>query len=145
MKKTTFSTAQDCEAAFYEALEACDLEAMMEVWAEDEDVVCIHPGGPRLVGYELVRDSWVQIFASGQRLRFHLTDQSRITTMMLSIHSMHENLMLQGDERTRHTVACTNVFVRGASGWRMVVHHASQLPEAPRSVQSEPEPPKVIH
>ena len=41
MKKTTFSTAQDCEAAFYEALEACDLEAMMEVWAEDEEVVCI--------------------------------------------------------------------------------------------------------
>ncbi len=97
------------------------------------------------MGYELVRDSWVQIFASGQRLRFHLTDQSRITTVMLSIHSMHENLMLQGDDRTRHTVACTNVFVRGASGWRMVVHHASQLPEAPRSVQSESEPPKVIH
>ena len=55
MKKTTFSTAQDCEAAFYEALEACDLEAMMEVWAEDEEVVCVHPGGPRLAGLQQVR------------------------------------------------------------------------------------------
>ena len=69
MKKTTFPTPQDCEAAFYEALEAADLEAMMEVWAEDEEIVCVHPGGPRLSGYEQIRDNWAQIFRSGERLQ----------------------------------------------------------------------------
>ena len=33
-----------------EALERSDLDAMMEVWADDEEVVCVHPGGPRVVG-----------------------------------------------------------------------------------------------
>ena len=41
----------------------------MEVWAEDEEIVCIHPGGPRLTGYDRVRESWTQIFASRQRLQ----------------------------------------------------------------------------
>ena len=33
--KPIFPTPQDAEAAFYEALERADLEAMMAVWAED--------------------------------------------------------------------------------------------------------------
>ena len=63
MKKTTFPTPQDAETAFYEALEAGNLDAMMEVWAEDEEIVCVHPGGERLVGYDAVRSSWAQIAA----------------------------------------------------------------------------------
>ena len=47
-----FPTAQDAEAAFYEAFETGDLEAMMNVWAEDEEIVCVHPGEARLVGYD---------------------------------------------------------------------------------------------
>jgi hypothetical protein len=38
---------------------------MMAVWAEADDIVCVHPQGPRLVGFEAVRDSWMQIFAGG--------------------------------------------------------------------------------
>ena len=41
-------TAQDAENAFYEALEHGDLEGMMAVWAEDEEIICVHPTGPRL-------------------------------------------------------------------------------------------------
>ena len=37
MSPRIFPTAQDAENAFYEALERCDLEAMMAVWAEDEE------------------------------------------------------------------------------------------------------------
>ena len=50
MKKTNFPTPQDAEAAFYDALENADLEAMMEVWSEDEEVSCVHPGGRRIAG-----------------------------------------------------------------------------------------------
>ena len=48
MSGKIFPAAQDAENAFYEALERCDLDGMMAVWAEDEDIVCIHPTGARL-------------------------------------------------------------------------------------------------
>src|SRR5256884_9710460 len=60
-----FPTAQDAENAFYEALERCDLDGMMAVWAEDEDIVCIHPTGARLTGQDEVRSGWARIFAGG--------------------------------------------------------------------------------
>src|SRR5262249_25141406 len=101
VKKSTFPTPQDAEAAFYEALEAADLEAMMEVWAEDEEIVCIHPGGPRLAGYEQVRESWSQMFRAGQRLKVHLTGQVVHSGMMLSVHSVYENILVQGQARAR--------------------------------------------
>jgi len=47
-----FPTAQDAETAFYEALERCDLDGMMAVWAEDEDILCVHPTGGRLTGHD---------------------------------------------------------------------------------------------
>ena len=50
MSGKIFPTAQDAENAFYEALERCDLEGMMAVWAEDEDIVCVHPAGGRCAG-----------------------------------------------------------------------------------------------
>ena len=75
MKKTLFPTPQDAEAAFYEAFMKRDLEAMMAVWADDDEIYCVHPRGPRLTGVAQVRESWRQIFASGQSLRFRLREQ----------------------------------------------------------------------
>ena len=92
MKKTLFATPQDAEAAFYEALVKRDLEAMMEVWADDDDSYCVHPGGVRVSGVERIRESWRRIFASGQDLRFSLRDQQMIHTMMLAVHSVYEHI-----------------------------------------------------
>ena len=55
MTTKIFATPQDCEAAFYEALERSDLEAMMLVWSEDEEVLCVHPGGARVTGLAPLR------------------------------------------------------------------------------------------
>ena len=56
MSKTIiFSTPDDAEQAFYEALSRGDLEAMMNVWAEDEEVVCVQPGGSRFTGLASIR------------------------------------------------------------------------------------------
>jgi ketosteroid isomerase-like protein len=142
-----FPTAQDAENAFYEALERCDLDAMMAVWAEDEEIVCVHPGGPRLSGQDQVRESWARIFSGGPRARVHIASQVAINGMMLAVHSVHENFTLQGgskgDARPVPVVA-TNVYLRSSAGWRMIVHHAS-----PASAQSEPAPreaaPKLLH
>ena len=69
MSAKIFPTAQDAENAFYEALERCDLESMMAVWAEDEEIICVHPAAGRLTGQDQVRESWAQIFSGGPRAR----------------------------------------------------------------------------
>ncbi len=142
MKKTTFPTPQDAEAAFYEALESADLEAMMEVWAEDEEIVCVHPGGARLAGYDQVRESWAQIFGSGQKLKVQLTNHVVLAGMMFSIHSAHENIHVPGEPRPRAPVAVTNVYLRTGNGWRLLLHHASPAPQSP---QRPPDLPKILH
>jgi ketosteroid isomerase-like protein len=143
MKRTTFASAQDVEQAFYEALERADLEAMMEVWAEDEEIVCIHPGGPRLTGYEQVRESWAQMFKSRQRLQVHLSNPVYVQGMMLSIHSAHENIAVAGEPKARPPMVATNVYLRTGNGWRLLVHHASPAPASP--APAAPDGPKVLH
>jgi len=142
-----FPTAQDAENAFYEALERCDLEAMMAVWAEDDEIICVHPTGPRLTGPEQIRESWARIFSGGPRARVHITSQVAISAMMLAVHSVHENFTLegqaQGDARPLPVVA-TNVYLRTAAGWRMIVHHASPAPAEKPAAAPEP-PPKTLH
>jgi uncharacterized protein (TIGR02246 family) len=142
VKKSLFPTAHDAEAAFYEAMERCDLEAMMEVWAEDEEIVCVHPGAPRLAGPDAIREAWRKIFASGTRMRVRLSNQSQLNAMMVAIHSVHENILVAGESKPRGVIVATNVYQRTAQGWRMVVHHASPAPEAP--VRGEPKP-SVLH
>ena len=142
MKKSTFPTPQDAETAFYEALESGNLEAMMEVWAEDEEIVCVHPGGPRLAGYDKVRESWAQIFAPGQRIKIHLSNPVALSGMMLAIHSVHENFLVSGESRPRAPVAATNVYLRTGNGWRMLLHHGSL---APLTQRASTELPKILH
>jgi len=149
LKKTIFSSPQDAEAAFYDALQRADLDAMMEVWSEDDEVSCIHPGGARITGYEQVRENWSRIFKSGQRLQVNLSDQVVVSGMMLSLHSLHENILATGAQTaaavTRSIVVTTNVYLRAGGGWRMVLHHASHAP-APVIRREVPlEAPKVLH
>ena len=131
MTTKIFPTAQDAENAFYEALERADLDGMMAVWAEDEDIVCVHPGGARLTGQDQVRESWAKIFAAGGRARVHITQQVAISAMMLAVHSVHENFHVEGEAQPRPPIVATNVYLRTAAGWRMIVHHASPAAAVP--------------
>jgi len=141
-----FPTAQDAENAFYEALERGDLEGMMAVWAEDEEIVCVHPAGQRLSGQDEVRESWARIFAAGPRARVTVSQQVAIGAMMLAVHSVHENFVVEGDPRPTPTVLATNVYMRTAAGWRMIVHHASPAPaQAEPAAPTRKGPPKTLH
>ncbi len=143
MKRTLFTTPQDAEAAFYEAFEKGDLDTMMGVWADDDDIVCVHPGGPRLAGAEQVREAWRQIFAGGQTLRFRLRQLHAVNGMTLVVHSVYEQISVAGEARARQPVISTNVYMRTEIGWRMVVHHASPAPAAPETEGKRA--PKTLH
>jgi uncharacterized protein (TIGR02246 family) len=129
VKKTLFATPQDAEAAFYEAFMKHDLEAMMGVWADDDEVYCVHPRGPRVTGVAQVRESWRQVFASAQSLRFQVRQQHLLQAMMVSIHSVYEQITLTDEDRARRYIVSTNIYMRTERGWRMMAHHASPAPE----------------
>ena len=142
MSGRIFATPQDAEAAFYEALERADLEAMMAVWAEDEEIVCVHPTGPRLAGLAEVRSSWERIFDGGAGTRVQITHKVETSGIMLAVHSVHENFSVPGGERPPAPIVATNVYLRSAAGWRMIVHHASP---APGPAEPRAEAPKILH
>jgi ketosteroid isomerase-like protein len=142
--KTLFPTPQDCETAFYEALERADLDAMMAVWADEDEIYCIHPGGPRIVGQQAIRDVYRQLFAGGPRFSVQLAHQVHIHAMMLAVHTVHEFITIAGQGAVRNPIAATNIYQRTANGWRMMGHHASPVPELERP-QTRTERPKVLH
>ena len=144
MSTKIFPTAQDAQNAFYEALERSDLEGMMAVWAEDEDIVCVHPAGQRLAGQAQVREVWRQMFAGGPNMRVRITQQVVIAGVMIEAHSVHENITVAGEQRPRAPMVATNVYLRTAAGWRMIVHHASPAPAEP-SADPASASPKILH
>jgi len=141
-----FPTPDDAETAFYDAFERADIAAMMAVWAESDDVVCIHPQGPRLSGFEAVRESWMQIFAGGSTLRVRTTEQRSFDGQSLAVHNVVELVAPPGEQSAVTPVFATNVYVLTDGGWRMAVHHANAAPETQEPRREEAaQPPHTLH
>jgi ketosteroid isomerase-like protein len=119
------ASADDVEAQFYEALVHADLERLMAVWSDDDEAVCVHPGGPRVSGHAEVRASFEAIFANGAvPVRLHAV--RRVESGGCSIHHVIERVEVPTAEGPRSAwVLATNVYWKTALGWRLVLHHAS--------------------
>jgi uncharacterized protein (TIGR02246 family) len=134
-----FPTADEAETAFYDAFERGDLAAMMSVWTESDSVVCVHPGGPRLVGFEAIRESWTQIFAGSPQMRVRTLDVRKYDDQGVAVRSVIEEVSTRAEQGPVGQVFAVNVYELTDGGWRMVAHHASPAPEqAPRD---EPQTP----
>ena len=125
---TMFATAEEAEHAFYDALERADVNRLAQVWADDEEVVCVHPGGLRIVGHHAVLQSWHEIL-SGGGLRIQPARLVTLHSMMSAVHSLVETISVsnEGAAEIAHCYA-TNVYHKGPTGWRLVMHHASAAP-----------------
>ncbi len=124
-----YATPDEAEHAFYEALEQADLPLLMGVWADDEEIVCIHPGGQRLIGHAAVKQAWAEILGNGP-VSIRPTRQHTLQSLMGAVHTLVEQVVVETRSGTQ-VVNCytTNVFHKGATGWHMVLHHASQAPD----------------
>jgi ketosteroid isomerase-like protein len=131
MPKSRYRSAQfgvspdDVEAAFYEALRNGDLDQMMACWADEDEIVCVLPGGPRLVGVATIRGAFDTMFSIGavhawpERVR-------RVESMGAAIHNVLERVdLMTADGMRRSWVVATNVYLKTAPGWRLAAHHAS--------------------
>ena len=118
-------TPDETEALFYDALRQADLERLMAAWSDDDDIVCVHPGGARALGLAAIRASFEAIFANGAVPVRH-EQVHRIDGLSHAVHHLAERIEIQTPEGPRIAWAlATNVYVKTPAGWRMVVHHAS--------------------
>lgn len=125
---TRFATAEAAEIAFYDALEKADLAKLMQVWADDEEIICVHPGGLRLIGHHAVKESWQEILSNGG-LPIRHTRSVALNSMMSVTHSLIEAITVQGPNGPEQALCfATNVYHKGPTGWRLVMHHASAAP-----------------
>ena len=113
---------------------SADLEAMMAVWSNDENIVCIHPQGPRLTGTAEVRDSWRQILSNSPPMTLRIDGLNTIHDEDLAIRFVNEHIHVGSGTQPEFTILATNVFRRTDEGWRLVLHHASPTPEAIRNI-----------
>ena len=143
MKRPIFATPDDAENAFYDALGRMDLDAMMSVWAEDEELICVLPGGSRFVGHATIREAWRQLFSSGMKLQVRTSDLMRNHSMLMAMHSLHEHVSVEGEGQIAPPMIATNVYVRGANGWQLVVHHTSPAPDNDNLMMQES--PRIVH
>jgi ketosteroid isomerase-like protein len=119
------ASPDDIEAQFYEALQQGDIERLMAVWSDDDDIVCVHPGGPRVVGAAAIRATFEAIFANGA-IPVMPEGARRLQTAGSAVHNLLERVDVNTAEgvQTAYVVA-TNVYLKTVQGWRMVAHHAS--------------------
>jgi ketosteroid isomerase-like protein len=124
-KAALLASPDDVEGQFYEALREADIDKLMAVWADDEEVVCVHPGGPRLIGTAAVRAAFEAVFSNGA-VQVHPENVRRVQALGAAMHSVIERVELRSAEGARTGwVMATNVFLKTAQGWRLVAHHAS--------------------
>ena len=129
-------TPDDIEQTFYEALHNADIQQLMSCWAEEDEIVCVHPGGPRLIGPGAIRAAFEAMFANGS-VQATPEKVRRLDAGACSVHSVVERVAVMTDDGPQHAfVVATNVYVKTAQGWRMVAHHASP--------GSRVEPPEVL-
>jgi ketosteroid isomerase-like protein len=118
--------------AFYQAFESADLDTMLDLWLEDPETLCVHPGALPVRGTSAINRSWALIMANTPYIQFFLTDVEVSVLAGVASVTCTENV-LTGDESTGPDAfggakaVATNVFVRTVDGWRLWIHHASPV------------------
>jgi ketosteroid isomerase-like protein len=117
---------------FYRAFETLDMQRMEAVWAKDAEIQCGHPGWRILRGWKPVMESWRRIFENTPRISFSLTELSFEVHGELAWVTLYENLVSSVEgQSVGAMILTTNIFRKGADGWRMIHHHGSSVAQAP--------------
>ncbi len=116
--------------AYYRAFAGADFAAMSRIWADDE-VSCIHPGWPALIGRQPILESYRQILSNPNQER---------------IEPRNETVMVAGEEARvlcvefvgGSALAVTNLFKRVDDAWRLTHHQASPIAELVEEPVAQP-------
>lgn len=138
-----FATPEAAEAAFYSAFEARSLDDMMQVWAADDHIACIHPMAAALNGRGAVAAGWRSIFEAAGQFRVAVALVHEIREAGQVVRIVHETLTIGHDTEPRPPILATNLFRHDDHGWHLVLHHASPM-QAGATPRAHSAPP-VLH
>jgi ketosteroid isomerase-like protein len=130
---------EEANAAFYTAFETADLDGMRDLWLDDPETLCVHPGAMPVRGTPAISRSWALIMANTPYIQFFLTDvEVSVLTGSdaggrdVASVTCTENVLTADEQTDPDTfggakAVATNVFVRTPEGWRLWIHHASPV------------------
>ena len=122
--------AESANASFYEAFNKRDIEAMKKVWGRDVNTTCVHPGWPPLKGFEPILNSWEGIFKNSGNMEIQISDVRVLASSDLAWVSCIEKLYTIAESGVLASkVFSTNLFHLEDDVWKMVMHHASPVPD----------------
>lgn len=87
------------------------------------------PRGERLLGTDVILESWDDILPNMRGVVIQRTELNVIAGQDLVIHTLRENLYVSGERRG--VMLATNGFRLEGDSWRMFLHHASPDPDPP--------------
>ncbi|MDA0691095.1 MAG: nuclear transport factor 2 family protein [Nitrospinae bacterium] len=120
----------DANARFYEAFNRQDLILMQAVWQQGGSSSCIHPGWEVLKGFDDIIQSWEKIFTGSENLEIKISDIEVSGGDGMFWVSCQENLFAMSTSGVQLSkVHATNLFKNEGDHWKMVLHHASSVPQ----------------
>lgn len=125
-------------AAFYAAFSNGTFEELAGLWADDDDISCIHPGWPVLVGHAAVIGSWRDILTSPSRPRITCREPHAIV-------SGDSGRVLCVELIAPMALAASNHFRRVGSAWRLVHHQSSPIAQMRAQSATDTAPPRQVH
>lgn len=124
-----FTTAQDAEDAFYDAIDERDAERLRTVWEDSDDIACLLPMQPMVHGAEVhkvflpLTDGEIQLDIQVRHIRW-------LEAGELAIHFVEERVSVPGSP-PQPAVYAMNIYRKGDTGWRLLVHQNSPTPPPP--------------
>ncbi|MBK9218796.1 MAG: DUF4440 domain-containing protein, partial [Uliginosibacterium sp.] len=58
-------------------------------------------------------------------------------------HSVLQHITVEGDDTIAPPLITTNIYIRGAQGWQMLVHHTSPSPDTDGLLLQDS--PRTVH
>jgi ketosteroid isomerase-like protein len=126
----TFPSPQDAEDAYYDAIEAQDLESMMQVWEDSDETLCLLPMQPAQRGPASIRRAWEPLLSGQISLDIEVKHLAWIESGPLAIHLVEEHVRVAG-QADKQTVYACNIYRQSDRGWHILMHQNSPTPPPP--------------
>jgi len=129
-----YATAQDAEDAFYDAIDERDAELLRSVWESSENIACLLPMQPLLHGNH-VHEAFQPLIGGEILLDIQVRHIRWLEDGDLAIHFVEERVSIPGNP-PQPAVYALNIYRRGETGWRLLIHQNSPTPPPPGSMLS---------
>ncbi|MEQ8747687.1 nuclear transport factor 2 family protein [Pyruvatibacter sp.] len=110
--------------AFYRAFADRDIQAMAQLWAHDDTILCLHPGWAPLRGFEEVMSSFQGIFEGPAPPAIQPEAADAALHGDIGIVICYEHI-------GQDYLIATNIFRHDGTSWRLIHHQAGPANEPP--------------